>query len=143
MNIRTISSAFMVSIVLAAVAAFAQDAAIQEGHGIVAANIDKSVKPGDDFYRFANGEWIKRADIPPDRAGVDVWTKLEDLSSQRLADLIQELAKSNPAAGSNPRKVADLFNSYMDEAGIEAKGMAPIRPHLEAIAAIRDKKQLA
>jgi len=125
------------------IAAWAQDAAIQEVHGIAVANIDKSVKPGEDFYRFANGEWIKRADIPPDRAGVDVWTKLEDLSSKRLADLIQELAKSNPAAGSNPRKVADLFNSYMDEAGIEAKGLAPIRPHLEAIAAIRDKKQLA
>ena len=125
------------------IATWAQDAAIQEVHGIAVANIDKSVKPGDDFYRYANGAWIKRVEIPPDRAGVDVWTKLEDLSSQRLADLIQELAKSNPAAGSNPRKVADLFNSYMDEAGIEAKGLTPIRPHLEAIAAIRDKKQLA
>ena len=112
-------------------------------HGIAVANVDKSVKPGDDFYRYANGEWIKRAEIPPDRAGVDVWTKLEDLSSQRMADLIQELAKSNPAAGTNPRKVADLFNSYMDEAGIEVKGLTPIRPHLDAIAAIRDKKQLA
>jgi len=126
-----------------AIAAWAQDAAIQEVHGIAVANVDKSVKPGDDFYRYANGEWIKRAEIPPDRAGVDVWTKLEDLSSQRMADLIQELAKSNPAAGTNPRKVADLFNSYMDEAGIEVKGLTPIRPHLDAIAAIRDKKQLA
>src|SRR5215831_13412050 len=143
MNIRTILSAFMVSLVLAAVAAFAQDAAIQQGHGIVVANIDRSVKPGDDFYRFANGEWIKRTEIPPDRSGVAVWTKLTDLSNQRTADLIRELASSNPVAGSNSRKVADLFNSYMDEAAIEAKGLTPLKPHLDAIAAIHNKKELA
>ena len=113
LKIRAILSSFIVSLVLAAVGAFAQDAAIQEGHGIVVANIDRSVKPGDDFYRFANGEWIKRTEIPPDRSGVDVWTKLTDLSNQRMADLIKELASSNPTAGSNSRKVADLFNSYM------------------------------
>jgi len=78
LKIRAILSSFIVSLVLAAVGAFAQDAAIQEGHGIVVANIDRSVKPGDDFYRFANGEWIKRTEIPPDRSGVDVWTKLTD-----------------------------------------------------------------
>jgi len=121
----------------------AQDAAIREVHGIVAENIDPSVKPGDDFYRFANGNWIKRTEIPPDRAGVDVWTKLGDLSNQRMADLIAEIAKSNAPAGSGLRKVADLYNSYMDEAAIVAKGLAPLRPGLEKIAAIRDKKELA
>ncbi|HYM75489.1 MAG TPA: M13 family metallopeptidase [Candidatus Dormibacteraeota bacterium] len=114
-----------------------------EPHGVAVDNIDHSVRPGDDFYRYANGEWLKRTDIPADRAGVDVWTKLTDLSNKRLADLIAELAKSNPPAGSSARKVADLYNSYMDEAGIETKGLAPLRPHLEAIAAIRDKKELA
>ena len=77
------------------------------------------------------------------RAAIDVWTKLGDLSNQRTADLIKELAALNPPAGSNARKVADLFNSYMNEAGIEAKGLAPIRPHMDAIAAIHDKKELA
>src|SRR5580765_4532802 len=143
LKIRAILSSFIVSLVLAAVGAFAQDAAIQEGHGIVVANIDRSVKPGDDFYRFANGEWIKRTEIPPDRSGVDVWTKLTDLSNQRMADLIKELASSNPTAGSNSRKVADLFNSYMDEAAIEANGLTPLKPHLDAIAAIHNKKELA
>jgi endothelin-converting enzyme/putative endopeptidase len=121
----------------------AQYGSALEPHGVAADNIDHSVKPGDDFYRYANGAWLKRTDIPADRAGVDVWTKLTDLSNKRLADLIAELAKSNPQAGSSARKVADLYNSYMDEAGIEAKGLAPLRPHLEAIAAIRDKKELA
>ncbi len=124
-------------------ALFAQNTSGQESHGIVVENIDRSVTPGDNFYEFANGAWIKRTEIPPDRAGVDVFTKLADLSNKRTADLIQEISKSNPAAGSDLRKVADLYNSYMDEAGIEAKGLAPLKPHLDAIAAIKDKKQLA
>jgi endothelin-converting enzyme/putative endopeptidase len=105
--------------------------------------MDRSVKPGDDFYRYANGDWAKRTEIPPDRAIVDVFSRLADLSNQRTADLIAEIAKSNPPAGSGARKVADLYNSYMDEAGIEAKGLAPLRPHLDAIAGIHDKQELA
>jgi len=123
--------------------AFAQNASIQEIHGIAVDNIDRSVKPGDDFHRFANGNWIKRTEIPPDRAGIDVFTRLSDLSSQRTAELIKELATSNPPAGSNLRKVADLFNSYLDEAAIEAKGLTPVKSNLDAIASIHDKKQLA
>ncbi|MGH9495149.1 MAG: M13 family peptidase, partial [Candidatus Sulfotelmatobacter sp.] len=126
-----------------ALAGLAQNVRAEELHGIVAANIDRTVKPGDDFYLYANGAWIKRAQIPADRAGVDVWTKLEDLSNKRTSVLIAEMAKSNAPAGSKERKVADLYNSYMDEATIEAKGIAPMRPHLDAIAAIRDKKELA
>jgi len=121
----------------------AQSAGAPEAHGIQLANMDRSLRPGDDFFRFANGEWIQRTEIPADREGVDVFTKLADTSNKRTADLIEEIAKSNPPAGSSERKVADLFNSYMDEAGIEAKGLSPLKPHLDAIAAIRDKKQLA
>jgi putative endopeptidase len=128
---------------LSILAAFAQQAPAPETHGIVLANLDRSVKPGDDFYRFANGDWIKRSEIPPDRAGIDVFTKLGDLSNKRTKDLIEEIAKSNAAPGSGERKVADLFNSYMNESAIEAKGMAPLKPHLDAIAAIHDKKELA
>jgi putative endopeptidase len=130
-------------LLLSALCAVAQNASIQELHGIAVDNIDRSVKPGDDFHRFASGNWIKRTEIPADRAGIDVFTRLSDLSSQRTADLIKELATSNPPAGSNLRKVADLFNSYMDEAAIEAKGLTPVKSNLDAIAAIHDKKQLA
>ncbi|HWZ78418.1 MAG TPA: M13 family metallopeptidase [Candidatus Sulfotelmatobacter sp.] len=130
-------------LLLSAHCASGQNASIPEVHGIAVDNIERSVRPGDDFYRFANGNWIKRVEIPPDRAVMNVWTKLDDLSSQRTADLIKDLATSNPPAGSNLRKVADLFNSYMDEAAIEAKGLTSVKPHLDAIAAIRDRKQLA
>jgi putative endopeptidase len=128
---------------LVALAGFAQNAGIQEVHGIQVNNMDRSVKPGDDFYRYCNGGWLKRTEIPPDRVAVNVFTELSDLGNKRTADLIQEIAKSNPPAGSGQRKVADLYNSFTEEAGIEKKGLAPIRPHLDAIAAIRDKKQLA
>jgi len=124
-------------------ATLAQNATVPETHGIAVANMDRSVKPGDDFYQYANGDLIKRTEIPPDRAEVDVFSSLADLSNKRTADLIEEIAKSNPATGSGARKVADLYNSYMDEAAIEAKGLAPLRPHLDAIAGIHDKQELA
>jgi len=126
-----------------AVHACAQDAASPETHGISVANMDQTVKPGDNFYEYANGGWLKRTEIPPDRAAVGLFSVLGDLSNKNTAALIAEIAKSNPTAGSGARKVADLYNSYMDEADIEAKGLTPLRPHLDAIAAIRDKRELA
>jgi endothelin-converting enzyme/putative endopeptidase len=128
---------------LAAVAAHAQDAPKADTHGIALGNMDPSVKPGDNFFEYANGDWIKRTEIPPDRGRVSVFSILGDLSNKRTAGLIEEAVKTNAPVGSNTRKIADLYNSFMDEAGIEAKGLAPLRPHLEAIAAIRDKRELA
>src|SRR5712671_2199449 len=119
------------------------DAPKRDTHGISVANMDPSVKPGEDFYEYANGAWIKRTEIPPDRGRVGGFNTLDDLSNKRTAGLIEEAAKSNAPAGSSSRKIAALYNSYMDEAAIEAKGVAPLRPHLDAIAAIRDKRELA
>src|SRR5580658_3010303 len=113
---------------LAQLAAYAQTAPTPETHGIVVANMDRSVKPGDDFYRYANGDWIKRTEIPPDRSDIGVFFSLIDLSQKRTAGLIEEVAKANAPAGSNTRKIADLYHSYMDEATIEAKGLAPLHP---------------
>jgi putative endopeptidase len=121
----------------------AQDAPQQQEHGVVVGDIDKSIKPGDDFFRYANGEWIKRTEIPPDRGGISVFSMLNDIAVKRTSDLIEEIAKSNPAAGSGNRKISDLFTSYMDEAGIEAKGLAAVKPQLDKIAAIRNRKDLA
>jgi putative endopeptidase len=114
-----------------------------EPHGIQVANIDRSVKPGNNFFLYANGDWIKRTEIPNDRASVGVFSILDDLANKRTAGLIQEVSKANAAAGSPQRKIADLYNSYMDAKAIESKGLAPIKPHLEKIAAIRDRKELA
>ena len=117
--------------------------ATEPSHGVVVGNIDPEVKPGDDFFRYCNGAWLKRTEIPADRGSVSVVLALRDKSDQRVKALVEEAAKANAAPGTNTRKIADLFHSYMDEAGIEAKGMAPLEPHLKAIAAIQDKKALA
>jgi len=121
----------------------AQEAPAQGAHGIAVADIDRSVKPGDNFYEYCTGEWMKRTEIPPDRAGVSVFSTLADISNKRTAGLIEEIAKSNAPTGTGTRKIADLYNAYMDESGIEAKGLSPLKSHLAAIAAIHDKKGLA
>jgi putative endopeptidase len=137
----------LAALLAAPLAADAQSTPAPEAHGIVVANMDRSVKPGDDFYRYANGNWSERTKIPPDRRYIDPngldFDDSNDLTRKRIAGLIDEANKANAPAGSNARKIADLYNSYMDEASIEAKGLAPLRPHLDAIAAIRDKRDLA
>jgi endothelin-converting enzyme/putative endopeptidase len=116
---------------------------MQNAHGIVAANMDSSVKPGDDFSQYTNGAWITRTEIPPDRSNVNVFSILADLSNKRTVGLIEETARADAPAGTNSRKIADLYNSYMDEAAIESKGFGPIRPHLDSIAAIHNKRDLS
>ena len=70
-------------------------------HGIDVTNIDRSVKPGDDFFQYADGEWLKRTEIPPDRGRVGAFSMLDSLSNKRTSALIEEAAKSGGAAGSN------------------------------------------
>lgn len=128
---------------LAPAALQAQSASPQETHGISIANMDRSVAPGDNFYEYANGAWIKRTVIPPDRGSIGVFTGLADLSNKRTLALLEDAGKANAPAGSSTRKIADIYGSYMNEAAIESKGLAPLRSHLQAIAAIRDKRELA
>jgi putative endopeptidase len=115
----------------------------QDTHGIAVGNLDPAVRAGDNFYLYANGGWIARTQIPPDRTSIGVFATLGDQSRDHVKSIIQEAAKSEAAPGSNTRKIADLYNAYMDESAIEVRGLKPLQPHLAAIAAIRDKHQLA
>jgi endothelin-converting enzyme/putative endopeptidase len=119
------------------------DAPAQETHGVAVSHMDRSVSPGDDFYRYANGEWIKNTQLPADRGRIGVFSALDDISNKRTAGIIEEAAKSNAKAGSNTRKIAELYNSYMNEDAIESKGTAPIQSHLKAIREVKDKRGLA
>ena len=112
-------------------------------HGIAVSHMERSVNPGDDFYRYANGEWLNKTEIPPDRGSIGVFSILDDTANKRTAGLIEEAAKSNGKPGSNERKIADLYNSYMDEKAIEAAGITPLQAQLDAIRQIKDKRQLA
>jgi len=136
-------AALLALFLLSFLTGFAQENSQPATHGINIANLDATVQPGDNFYEYANGGWLKRTQIPPDRPSVGVFSALFDVANQRTVGLIEEAAKSNPPAGSNARKIADLYNSYMDEGVIEKQGLAPLRPHLQAIAAIKDKRELA
>lgn len=140
MNKRFAQAATLAMLAFLTFSALAQDA--PASHGISIANMDSSVRPGDDFFEYANGAWLKKTEIPPDREGVGVFLTLDDLSNKRTAALIEEAAKSR-SGDSRTRKIADLFNSYMNETLIESKGTEPLKPHLDAIRAIKDKRELA
>lgn len=111
--------------------------------GIAVSHIDRSVRPGDDFYTYANGAWLQKTEIPADRSRVGVFSLLADRADDQTRVLVEEAAKSDAASGSNARKIADLYKSYMDEEAIEKHGMERLRPRLQAISAIRSRKDLA
>jgi endothelin-converting enzyme/putative endopeptidase len=137
-----IKSAAICTLGLSLLPASAQDAA-KDTHGISIANMDKSIKPGDNFYLYCNGDWIKNTPMPADRARLSVFSALDDIANKNTAAIIEDVAKSDAPAGSSRRKIADLYNSYMDEKAIDAKGGEPLQPHLKAIAGISNKKDLA
>jgi len=100
---------------------------------------DPAVKPGDDFWRHANNKWFRAHPIPPERTSYGVGVVLaEELEQQQRAILETAGRSSSPA----DRQVADLYASYMDEAGIEARGLAPLRPYLGRIEAVRSRADL-
>ena len=138
---RVFALAFFVAAWLPAIAAPPTAAAHE--HGISAADMNTAIKPGDDFYAYANGTWVDHAQIPADRASVGVFYLLRDKSDKQTAELIEQVAKSDAPAGSEPRKIADLYNAYMDEKAIDARGMSPLTSHLNAIAAIKTRRDLA
>ena len=111
-------------------------------HGIATGEMDRSIQPGDDFYRYSNGHWLAKAVIPPDRSSVSVFAQLTELSNHRTAALIEDLVKSG-ASTPGEKRIADLYHSYMDEGTIEAKGLEPLKPILSAINDIHDQRDLA
>ncbi|MGB8327785.1 MAG: M13 family metallopeptidase [Steroidobacteraceae bacterium] len=111
--------------------------------GIDLAGIDRSIVPGDDFFRYANGAWLQATEIPADRKDYGVGAMLFEEASRRTADLIRGVGAAHPRPGSEQRKIADYFASFVDEAAIERRGMRPLAPTLARIAAIRDRHALA
>jgi putative endopeptidase len=110
---------------------------------MLSAAMDTKVLPGDDFYNYANGTWMRNTQIPADRASYGASEKLTELNDKRIADLIRETASSAPSPGSEPRKIADYYSAFMDEAAIESRGLAVLKPRLDEIAAINDRRTLS
>jgi len=111
--------------------------------GVDLAAMDPAVKPGDDFYDYANGAYMRTAEIPPDRSSTGAFLRVEEAVEARNRAIVEDAARGLAPPGSDARKIGDLYASYMDEAGIEAKGLDPLRPTLARIAALPDARALA
>ncbi|WP_373715818.1 M13 family metallopeptidase [Roseateles sp.] len=104
---------------------------------------DKTVRPQDDLFRAGNGKWLATTEIPADKSSYGAFMQLRDLSDQRVRAIIEELAKGKHPAGAVEQKIGDYFAAYMDTAAIDKAGLAPVKPLLDSIAAIKDREQLA
>jgi len=111
--------------------------------GIDPAALDKTVKPGDDFYGFANGGWMKTAEIPADRASTGSFYVASLETEKHNRELIDSIAKANPAANTNEGRIAAFYKAYMDQPAIDRAGLAPIKADLDAYAGIADKAALS
>jgi putative endopeptidase len=99
------------------------------------AGMNTQAKPGDDFFTFANGGWLKSTEIPADRSSYGTFAMLAERTSKRVVDLITD-ATAQAAPGSEAQKVGDYYASFLAQNEIEAKGLAPLQPTLDKIAAI-------
>lgn len=98
--------------------------------------------PGDDFYDYVNGDWLRGTQIPADRSSRGSFAILANATNERIIGLVDGLAAA-PQAEASARQINDFYRSWMDEVAIEAKGWAPIKPLLSKINGIRDQAGLA
>jgi predicted metalloendopeptidase len=104
---------------------------------------DTSVKPGDDFFAYANGTWDKTFQIPPDKSSFGPFDKLDELSKVRVRGIIEKAAASHSAPATPAQQIGDYYSAYMDQAGIEARGLAPAQAGLDRIAAAKTHADIA
>ena len=109
--------------------------------GVDLAGRDLSVRPGDDFFQYANGTWARTTQIPSDRTRWGTFDILREMADNNQRVIIEEVALAGGAPGSNQQKIADYYNAYLDQAAIDARGLAPLQPELAQIAAITNHEQ--
>ena len=112
--------------------------------GVDLSGMDKSVKPGDNFYNFVNGAWQKATEIPADRSGIGSFQTLAILSEKRMKEIVAGL-EAKPVEQLTPeeKKIRDLYDGYLDEKAIEAHGLEPAKADLARIAALKSLKGVA
>ncbi len=110
--------------------------------GVDLAQMDATIRPGDDFYGYVNGTWLKTFQIPADRARYTTGTSVSEKTEADVRTIVEELAANHGAPGTVAQKVGDLYAGWMDEAAIEARGSVPLKPHLDEIAAVKTRADL-
>ena len=110
--------------------------------GIDTTTFDHSVRPQDDFFRYVNGAWLKKTEIPADASSWGAFQELRENSRNAEHQLFEDASKATGASGSPSRKVGDLYASYMDSARVEKLGTAPLAPELKYISNLKVSSQL-
>jgi putative endopeptidase len=111
--------------------------------GVYGQDFDKTVRPQDDFYRYVNGRWLAKTEIPSDRSNYSLFVMLEEGAQRDLRVIVEEAARSGAAVGTDPQKVGDFYASFMDESAIEQRGLAPLKAELARIDALASKRDIA
>lgn len=129
--------ALLLSLVFAATGVMAQTLS----SGIDLNNLDRSVRPGDDFYHFAAGGWLKSHPLDAEHSDNGAFTDLYELNQKRIQNIILQYAGSPQKQGSLEQKIGSLYNLMMDSTRLNREGWTPIKPTLKKIADIRNKKE--
>ncbi len=101
---------------------------------------DPSIRPGDNFFVYANGAWLNATEIPAGKERWNARTEISEVTRRQIAQLLDDAGVA--PAGSLARKVADFRAAYLNEAAIEARGIAPLKSLFDSIARVRDKASL-
>lgn len=110
--------------------------------GVLLANMDTLVKPGDNFSKYVNGAWVKRTEIPADKASYGVWEQVEDKAQEDVRAIIEESAKGEFKEGSNEQKIGDFYEAYLDTKTRDSKGIEPLKPMLAKIESLKSTADL-
>lgn len=125
-----------------AVAPQAASAAAKSTPGFDPAALDRSAAPCEDFYQYACGGWMAANPIPADESNWGRFDELAKRNREKLREILEAAAPDKPGRSATERQIGDYYASCMDEAAIEARGIAPIKPELDRIAALRSKDEL-
>lgn len=129
---------FLLGLLLCATGAFAQG---NLSSGIDLKNLDTSVKPGDDFYHYAAGGWLKSHPLDAEHVQNGAFTDLYEQSQKRIQDIILGFASKPQKQGTLGQKIGSLYNLLMDSVRLNREGWRPIKPTLDKIAAIKNRKE--
>src|SRR5262249_26252798 len=104
--------------------------------------VDKTLDPCNDFFKYACSKWLKANPIPADQAGWGTFNKLAIWNIAAIRNALEQVSNPDPNRNAADQKAGDHYASCMDEATINKKGIAPLKPDLDRIAALKDKSQL-
>ncbi len=111
--------------------------------GLDLSHLDRAVRPQDDLFGHVNGRWLDSYEMPPDRATDGAFRALFDRAEIQVRDLLTEAAKSGAPAGTDERRIGDLYASFLDEQTVQARGVQPLLAELAAIEHAGDRDALA